>query len=152
MEGCGLAMADNRKGTPIPIRKQILFLLAYLIAAVALVEGLTYRSVLKDQELRSDLSGHGERTTGTVTRMHGRYNGTNGNTIDMRFVTKLGRVITASYGDGISFPERPLLHTGMTVAIIYDPQDPSRAMPEPLPTIPPQNVRARLLFMMPSGL
>ena len=90
-------------------------------------------SIYGDVQLRQKLAHDGVRVHGTLTDFEGR----SSNISDFRFVTADGRTFDASYRGAFSYPELSHLKAGAKVDVVYVPDDPTQAIPEPFAQVPP---------------
>lgn len=113
-----------------------------LLLGILMVTAIGINSLDKDQELRNDLIRSGDRVTGVITDMRGARGSTN--SPHMKFRTRDGREVETTYGDGMAFPEQSKLFVGMIVDVVYDPVDPTRAIPAPYSTVLKRDVTSDL--------
>jgi Protein of unknown function (DUF3592) len=110
-------------------RNEWLTYTAVVVLGSLMVAGIGINFLNKDQDLRIHLIRYGERVPGVITDLRGRGGP------HMKFQTRDGRDVETNYGHGMDFPERSKLFVGMPVDIVYDPNDPTRAIPAPYPTV-----------------
>lgn len=113
----------------------VLFKCAGAIGGVALLATATFTggSIHSDSQLRERLGHYGVRVHGTLTGFEGKSR----NIADFRFTTMDGRVFDANYSGAMSYPELGHLSGGSEVDIVYDPGNPTQAIPEPFAQVPP---------------
>jgi hypothetical protein len=123
-------------------RAAVLWVLASIPAILLVVAAIAYNGLKKDQDLRADLAHNGQRVSGKIVVMR---DGRRAHYIDMEFRTEQGRLTKARYHKRLASPESDKLVEGMIVDVVYDPRDPSRAIPAPFKTVPQRNVLFELL-------
>jgi hypothetical protein len=113
----------------------VLFKCAGAIGGVALLATATFTgsSIYGDTQLRQRLERYGVRVHGTLTGFEGKSR----NIADFRFTTTDGRVFDSNYSGALSYPELAHLSGGSKVDIVYDPGNPTQAIPEPFAHVPP---------------
>lgn len=107
--------------------------LALLAAAAVIMPVIQWQLARADAQLRSDLIQRGVRVPGFVSTMSF---GKHGCGARFSYTTRDGRSLDRCYGNGLPFPERAAITTGAAVDVVYDPDAPDRAIPEPLPAVP----------------
>ena len=127
------------------------WVLAAILLMLLIVGGLGFIALNNDQDLRANLLRDGQRTSGKIVELSGSRGAKN--VVDIEFRTLDGRDVRAIYLSEMPFPERDRLEEGMTVDVVYDVDDPSRAIPAPYQTVPQRDVVAELFeFLRRIGL
>ena len=127
-------------------RSAIIYLLAAILLMFAIVAAFTFSALTKDQNLRADLLRNGERTSGKIIDIRGARR--RARFIDMEFTTSDGRIVKATYRNRMNMPERSRLIEGMSVDVVFDPADPSRAIPAPYQNVPQRKVVSELIALL----
>jgi hypothetical protein len=118
----------------------------YLICLTVLglfTAGLVGLRVASEAKLRSDLQHSGIRVAGTAHEDAGK-----SYFADLRFKTREGHTVATSYITWPKFPEYQESRSAGDsdpVDIVYDPQNPSRAIPAPFAKIPSIDAHAQFL-------
>lgn len=111
-----------------------------LVAGLAIVMPIVqWEQAKADARLRGDLAQRGVRVPGFVATMAF---GKHGCGARFSYTTREGRSLDHCYGNGLPFPERAAITVNAPVDVIYDPDAPDRAIPEPLPAVPQIDPRA----------
>ena len=132
-------------------RSAVIYLVAATLFIFLIVAAFAFNALTKDQNLRADLLRNGERTSGKIIDIRGARR--RARFIDMEFTTSDGRFVKATYRNRMNIPERSRLAEGMRVDVVYDPADPSRAIPAPYKNVPQRNVVSELIaFLRKIGL
>jgi hypothetical protein len=129
--------------------------IGYVVAAIILLFSVLAAAVFftltKDQDLRADLLRNGSPTSGKIIDMGGSRGRTS--FVDLELHAHDGRIVKTTYRSGFPFPERDAIAKGMNVNVVYDPADPSRAIPAPFGPVIQRDVMAELLgFLRRIGL
>lgn len=132
-------------------RSAIIYLVAAILLMFLIAAAFAFNALTKDQNLRADLLRNGERASGKIIDIRGARG--RARFIDMEFTTSDGRVVKATYRNRMNIPERSRLAEGMDIDVVYDPADPSRAIPAPYQNVPQRDVVSELItFLRKIGL
>ena len=150
------AMIGQLRPPPPPRPPSIGAILGRYVLGLVVLGGLSaaglHYEAYKDAQLRTDLSTRGVRVAGSAYEHSNK-----GQSAKLRFQTLDGRAIVTTYDPWLSFPEfqkSPLgpvgapYDQGSPVDVIYDPDNPSRALPAPFKTIPQTDPHAQFIALL----